>query len=164
MNPLDLRLSTERLHLVPLTTQFSLQLYSLESDPEVVKFQGYDPKTFEQCENYAKESEQSWFSSVEPEWREFAILIADSFIGRVGFQIESKEATIWFALLPAHQRKGYATEAVRRIFEYLKQIGIVEVEANCEIENLASAALLTKCGMIELQSTDPQLRMFSLEL
>jgi aminoglycoside 6'-N-acetyltransferase len=58
------------------------------------------------------------------------------------------QAEIGFTLAPAHQRRGYATEAVTELLRYLfDTLALHRVRANCDAENLASARLMERLGM-----------------
>jgi aminoglycoside 6'-N-acetyltransferase len=61
---------------------------------------------------------------------------------------EPRRAEIGFSFARAHQRRGLAIEAVRRLLDYLLvELGKHRVEAGCDDRNLRSAALLERVGM-----------------
>jgi aminoglycoside 6'-N-acetyltransferase len=56
-------------------------------------------------------------------------------------------ADIGITVSAAHQRRGYASEAVSRILEHLlTERGLHKVCAECDARNTASAALLRRAG------------------
>jgi RimJ/RimL family protein N-acetyltransferase len=57
------------------------------------------------------------------------------------------QAEIGFSLAVAHQRRGYATEAVRGVLDRLFRLqGMHKVTAECDARNTASAALMERVG------------------
>ena len=55
---------------------------------------------------------------------------------------------IGFTIAPAHQGRGLATEAVRRLLDYLLvERGKHRVVATCDDRNIRSAAVLERVGM-----------------
>jgi aminoglycoside 6'-N-acetyltransferase len=61
---------------------------------------------------------------------------------------DPRQAEIGFTFAPASQGRGYATEAVRRLLEYLfRERDKHRVSANCDDRNVRSAALLRRVGM-----------------
>ena len=56
---------------------------------------------------------------------------------------------IGYGLLPKHQGKGYATEAVTAAVEWaLQQEGVTSVEAETDADNAASQRVLEKAGFV----------------
>lgn len=56
-------------------------------------------------------------------------------------------AEIWYKLNPDFWAKGYATEAVKTIFDFgFKQLQLHRIEAGCAIENIGSIKVLEKAG------------------
>lgn len=153
-------LRTERLILRPLTSAHAEGFFALESDPEVVRYQTYGPQDLAQSQRYAQESEESWRSGPFPKWQEFALEHDGEFIGRIGFEHADGVATVWFALLPRVQGKGFATEALDAVMRYGGASGLRGFEANCAVKNVASANLMLRCGWEEIPSDDPEVRQF----
>jgi aminoglycoside 6'-N-acetyltransferase len=61
---------------------------------------------------------------------------------------DPRQAEIGFTFAPACQGRGYATEAVRRLLDYLFiERGKHRVAAACDDRNVRSAALLRRVGM-----------------
>ena len=61
---------------------------------------------------------------------------------------DPRQAEIGFTFAPASQGRGYATEAVRRLLDYLfLERGKHRVTAACDDRNVRSAALLRRVGM-----------------
>lgn len=123
------------------------------SDPEIAKFQYWDiPFTEEKAAKFIEE-----MKGIQPgipgEWYQIAIELKmmHLLIGDCAFCIlaeDSQQAEIGFTLARQYQGKGYATEAVRRLLDYLfGELNLHRVRAICHVDNLASAKLLKRVGM-----------------
>ena len=90
---------------------------------------------------------------VPGEWFQFAVAdpTSNELLGDVGLAVhadQTSRAELGFTLAPAHQGKGYATEAVKRVIAYaLEQLGAETVFAVTDARNDASIALLERIGM-----------------
>ncbi len=61
---------------------------------------------------------------------------------------DGQQGEVGFTLARSHQGKGYATETVTRLLEYLfTQHNLHRIRANCDPANIASAQLLERVGM-----------------
>ena len=86
-------------------------------------------------------------------WYQFAIerQTQPGTIGDCAFQVfadDDRQAQIGFTLSRLYQKQGYATEAVRRLLDYLfGELHLHRVTATCDVENLASVKLLERIGM-----------------
>jgi RimJ/RimL family protein N-acetyltransferase len=123
------------------------------SDPDVARYQGWTaPYPVERAHRMLVELAQE-HPDTPGEWFQVAVALAgtDELIGDCGVHVpmaEPRQAEIGFTFAPAHQGRGYATEAVRRLLDYL----LVErrkhrVVAACDVRNARSAALLRRVGM-----------------
>lgn len=138
-------------------------LYRLESDLEVNRYQDYPPMTLDKAKAYCDESEESWRSEPFPKWQEFAIEKDGVFLGRIGFEHGNGAATVWFALLPEFQGNGFAREALTALIEDLRGSEVKCLEANCSVDNVRSGHLLLSTGFEEIESEEEDLRKFKLE-
>lgn len=65
----------------------------------------------------------------------------------VGLHDNRMQAEVGYTLATAHQGRGYATEAVRRVLEHLfEEHGLHRVAAECDARNERSARLLMRLG------------------
>ncbi|MEI2692944.1 MAG: GNAT family protein [Anaerolineae bacterium] len=73
------------------------------------------------------------------------------FIGDCAFQVladDDQQAEIGFTFSRLYQKQGYATEAVRRLLDYLfVDLRLHRVTATCDVGNVASFRLLERVGM-----------------
>jgi len=66
------------------------------------------------------------------------------------------EFGLFWAIAPAHQRKGHASEAAQALIDYMfKDMGIRRIVATTEFENEASQAVMRKLGMTIEQNPTP---------
>lgn len=91
-----------------------------------------------------------------PEGRVAAtILVAEvdgALVGRASIRHELNEflahqgGHIGYAVLPAHRRRGHATEILRQSLVIARALGIDRVLVTCDDDNLASATVIERCG------------------
>jgi RimJ/RimL family protein N-acetyltransferase len=120
------------------------------SDPEVARYQSWDaPFPLADAERFVAE-----LSLADPRalgWFQYAIERRDEpgLIGDVGVcrSDEGRQAELGFTFAPAHQGRGYASEAVTRIVEFLLvEEGLHRLTANADGRNVRSARLLERVG------------------
>lgn len=160
-------LCTEHLVLRKYRAEDAEQLYEyLGTDPEMYKYSGWNPyATLEM----AKETVQRFIESYDDEHSYSWVMDAngdDVVAGTIGaydyesglesdFGIDCKQhceadrIEVGFSVVPGWQGRGFATEALRKVLEYLTENeGISSVTAWCAAENTASKKVLEKSGMI----------------
>jgi RimJ/RimL family protein N-acetyltransferase len=123
------------------------------NDPDVARYQGWAvPYPLERAQRRLVEMVEE-HPDTPGEWFQFAVALAgtDELIGDCGVHIpddDPRQAEIGFTFAVAWQGKGYATEAVRRLLDYLfDACGKHRVVAACDARNVRSAALLRRVGM-----------------
>jgi [ribosomal protein S5]-alanine N-acetyltransferase len=74
-------------------------------------------------------------------------------IGNCGIRkrsVGAYEADIGYELAPQHWGQGYATEAARAIVTFgFKELGLHRITAECVADNVGSARVLEKLGMVQ---------------
>lgn len=120
---------------------------------QVARFQGWDaPYPREEGERFIQEMADR-HPDTAGEWFQFAVALrpAGQLIGDCAAMPQAddpRQCEIGFTIAPDHQRRGYATEAVRLLLGYLFTArGKHRVTAYCDPRNAASAALLERLGM-----------------
>ena len=73
---------------------------------------------------------------------------------RLNDYFEREGGHIGYCVLPTHRRQGYGTQILRRGLELLRAHGIDRVLVTCHDDNVASAALIERCGGL-YESTVP---------
>jgi RimJ/RimL family protein N-acetyltransferase len=143
-------LRTERLVLRRFRARDAAVLSAYRSDPEVSRYQSWEaPVSLAEATRLVDDLRQG-----EPRaagWFQYAIERTDrgGLIGDVGVRRDDggRQAEIGFTFAPEHQGQGYATEAVRRILDYLLiEERLHRVAADCDARNVRSARLLERVG------------------
>ena len=145
-------LVTSRLVLRPLRLSDSAEVFAYRSDPEVARFQMWDPRDVKEVHSFIEDL-RDLRPNTPDTWYQLAITLRESglLIGDCGLHFPLKEPSqveVGITLAPAHQRQGYATEALERVMEYLfVSLGKHRIYARVDPRNEASMALLERVGM-----------------
>ena len=142
--------STTRLLLRPPRMSDASAIYSnYARDSEATRYLIWRPhKHIQETEEFLKRSVAGWGTDNDFPW---AITLKDSdeLIGMVGLRINEFKADLGYVIGQPWWGQGYATEAVQAIVDWaLAQPSIYRVWAMCDVDNLASARVLEKVGMI----------------
>ena len=123
------------------------------SSEQVARFQSWDaPYPREEGERFIREIARD-HPDTAGEWFQFAVglratgqLIGDcAAMPQAG---DPRQCEIGFTIAPDYQGRGYATEAVRLLLNYLfTERGKHRITAYCDPRNAASVALLERLGM-----------------
>ena len=146
-------LETARLVLRPFQDADVEPFAAYRSDAQVARYQGWDiPYTMAQAAEFVRKMKKAR-PGVQGRWYQFAIerKEQEGLIGDCAFKIVSydpRQAEVGYTLARPYQRRGFATEAVSRLLQYLfVELGLHRVTATCDVENEASARLLERVGM-----------------
>ncbi|MCT8137334.1 GNAT family N-acetyltransferase [Anaerobacillus sp. CMMVII] len=146
------KLETARLILREITESDTEGIFKCFSNDLVIKYYGQD-----RLENEAEATDFVKFfakSYQEKKGIRWAIVRKDTneLIGTIGFNslsLKHKRAEIGYELHPNHWRKGYATEAIKKVLSYgFQEMGLTRVGAVVFIENTASNRLLQSLGFV----------------
>ena len=154
-------LYTPRLMLRRFTTADMDAFVAYRADPEVARYQGWEAG-FSRAQG---EEFLEWLKSVDPdtpgEWFQFAIERRDApgLIGDCAANFGPAEVEIGFTLAPAHQRMGYATEAVGALLGYVASRGHTTAVAWCDVDNLPSRRVLERLGFALVETVDGEHRL-----
>lgn len=139
---------TEQLILRRYRPEDAAQLYErFGTDPEMYRYSGWNPyATLDMAqdtvrrfiESYDKDHAYSWVMDVD-----------DVVVGTIGaYDYNCSQIEVGFSVDRDWQGRGFATEALRKVLEYLtKNEGISSVIAWCADENTGSRRVLEKSGM-----------------
>jgi len=145
-----MKLLAERLYLRDLEASDVDAVHEYASSIEVVLHQELGPNTIEQTREYIA---ACVLGNSLPDRRtlELAAVLNDgSLIGsyRASLSECGTEAEIGYSLNPRYWHKGYATEAAKRLVDYLvNERTVREIFATSRPENVASIHVLEKLGM-----------------
>lgn len=120
---------------------------NLGSDPAMYKYSGWNPyATLEM----AQETVNRFIESYEDEHSYSWVIDVDGVLyGTIGaYDYENERIEVGFSIIRAGWGRGYATEALKKVLEYLTENeGIACVTAWCAAENIGSRRVLEKSGM-----------------
>lgn len=143
---------TRRLRLSRLVAGDAPVMYEYRSDPEVCRYQSFEPGSLGDVEAFIGALESNSFD--EPgTWFQFAIRLRESgrLIGDLGTHFSAddpRQVEIGFTVSPASQGQGYGTEAVTGVLDHLMgPLGKHRVFASVDPRNEPSVALLKRVGM-----------------
>ena len=139
---------TERLALRRYRPEDAVPLYQyLGTDPEMYKYSGWNPyATTEMAQETVRRFIDSYDDDHVYSW---VMDFDDVVIGTIGaYDYEDDQIEVGFSVVQRWQGRGYATEALTRVLEYLTENeGISCVTAWCAAENIGSKRVLEKSGM-----------------
>jgi RimJ/RimL family protein N-acetyltransferase len=145
------RLETPRLILRAFEERDVAPFTAYRSDPEVARFQGWQaPFPPDEAARFVTEMIQAR-PGIPGVWYQAAIELRSEgkIIGDCAFCVsaDGRQAEIGYTLARAHQRQGYAGEALARLLDYLfSDLNLHRVHANIDPQNIPSARLLKRLG------------------
>jgi RimJ/RimL family protein N-acetyltransferase len=150
MDPLDLRIETERLILRPPAPADADDLARWLVEDDIARWTANIPHP------YSRADAEKWIADARHAMRDvralaFVIERRDEpgAIGAVGVALDGpgKEGDIgWWVAIP-HQGQGYASEAASRVIELCFAMDVVRLTAGALPDNFPSLAIARKLGM-----------------
>jgi RimJ/RimL family protein N-acetyltransferase len=143
---------TRRLKLTPLVASDAPAMYEYRADPEVCRYQSFEPGTLGDVEAFIDGLQANEFDTAGT-WFQFTIRLRDSgqLIGDFGTHFDAddpRQVEIGFTVSRAHQGQGYGTEAVIGVLDHLLgPLGKHRVYASVDPRNEPCVALLKRVGM-----------------
>ena len=118
-----LKLTSERLTLRPITLGDSNEIFYYRSDSETNKYQGWIPQKIDEVIEFIQ-NKVSPIIDKNGTWYQLVITLNQNgkIIGDVGlhfFDNENKQVEIGCTLSKDYHGKGYATEAITNVLDYL---------------------------------------------
>ena len=139
---------TERLILRRYRPEDADDLYRyLGTDPSMVQYSGWNPYATPEM---AQDTVRRFIDSYDDEHSYSWIMDTDDVIvGTIGaYDYTGDQIEVGFSVVPGWQGRGLATEALKKVLEYLTENeGILCVIAWCAAENVGSKRVLEKAGM-----------------
>jgi RimJ/RimL family protein N-acetyltransferase len=146
----EVKFSTERLILRGIRVTDAKSIFKYRSNSQIYKFQNWRPQSLQDVENYIC-TKISKIPNIPNTWYQLGILIKESnvLIGDIGIHfIDSVQVEIGFTLCLEYQSKGYATEAVFEVINYIfNNLNKHRITASVDPVNKKSIALLERIGM-----------------
>lgn len=145
-----MQIETNRLILRPISLDDKNEVFEYRSDTETNKYQGWIPTTINDVEIFiGKTSSQI----NEPDtWFQFVIVEKESrkIVGDLGihfFDLENKQVEIGCTLNKDFQNKGYATESVKSMIDFLfKDLDKHRIITSIDPKNKSSIQLVERIG------------------
>lgn len=143
---------TRRLQLSQLVAGDALALFEYRSDPEVCRYQSFEPGALANVEAFISGLQSNEFGTAGT-WFQFGIRLRESgaLIGDIGAHFMSddpRQVEIGFTVSPKYQGQGVGTEAVSGLLRYLLvDCGKHRVIASVDPRNEACIKLLERVGM-----------------
>jgi RimJ/RimL family protein N-acetyltransferase len=128
-------------------------VYEMQSDEEVVRYLYYDTRSLDEVRPSLARKIAGVAVSGEGDGLAAAAVLRDTgeLVADISLWLASEghaQGELGFVVHPAHQRKGYATEASRPILDFaFSTMGLHRVIGRLEARNIASARVMEKLGM-----------------
>ena len=139
---------TEQLTLRRYRPEDAEPLYRrLGTDPAMYKYSGWNPYATSEM---AQETVRRFIDSYNDEHSYSWVMdIDDVIVGTIGaYEYKDDHIEVGFSIEPGWQGRGLATEALKKVLEYLTDNeGIPCVTAWCAADNVGSKRVLEKAGM-----------------
>ncbi len=145
-----MRLETERLIIRPITLDDKNEIFEYRGDKETNKYQGWIPEKIDDVvtfiEKIAKQIDEpdTWFQLVIIEKQ------AQKIIGDLGLHFldsENKQVEIGCTLDKAFHHRGYATESIKKVIDYLfMELNKHRIVTSIDPDNKNSIRLVEKIG------------------
>lgn len=147
----NLKIETSRLVIRNLHNADIDDFYSYRKDPEVARYQGFEPFTREEAQSFIEEHSTKEFGK-PGEWMQFGIEMKSTkkLIGDCAIKLNAEDhrlGEIGITISPSYQKMGFAKETLKGILNFL--FGLDEfhrITETVDAENVASIKLLESVG------------------
>lgn len=144
-------LETPRLLLRRITMRDAQDIFSYSCDPEVARHVLWDAhRSIFDTRSYIKFILRQ-YREAQPSSYGIVLKATGHVIGTIGFMAYSQENStveVGYSLARSAWNQGYMTEALRAVLRLsFEEMRIHRVEAQHEVDNPASGAVMRKCGM-----------------
>lgn len=144
--------TTDRLHLREFVIKDATDIFVLNSNPEMTRYQSWDPLKEEQ--QAVRWVESATKAQLENPRTSFALVVASkedgTFMGNIGAEVDYENLTteVWYSMVPKFHSKGYAREAMTAMLPLLPVDHTFEIE--CDPKNTPSRKLAEYLGFQEI--------------
>jgi RimJ/RimL family protein N-acetyltransferase len=149
-------LLTGRLSIQPLSMADLSSFVSYRQDPEIARFQGWEPSYSDAQGIELIQSQTAVLLPATGDWLQLAVHERASgiLIGDIALHRSKDEESVFeigFTIASQHQGQGFATEAVSRLMDSLfSEVGAKKLIAATDRRNTPSIKLLLKLGFIQM--------------
>jgi len=147
----NIQIKTQRLIMRALENKDAKKLQKIANNKKI-----WDNLSESFPHPYTLENAKSWIklNQEKEETNNFAITEQDEIIGMIGFEKQKSSYKIGYWLAEQHWGKGYATEALNAMTQYVfSNYKTNKIKAAVFIHNPASGKVLEKCGYKKQQKT-----------
>lgn len=152
MNENEIGFITKRLEIRNIKPSDALSMYKYRSDPQIYKFQYWKPQSVQDVEDFICDKIAKTFN-IPDTWYQLSIFIKGfpELIGDIGIhfiEADHLQVEIGYTLSIEHQGKGYASEAIEGVIDYLfHTYHKHRIFASVDPDNIKSIAVLERMGM-----------------
>lgn len=145
-----MKFSTKRLELRPIDINDRNSIFEYRSDYETNKYQGWIPENLDDVDKFIEKI--SSIANQSGSWFQFVIIEKGKkkIIGDIGIlflNVDNQQVEIGCTLHRDYQSKGYATEALKRVIDYLfDDLNKHRITASIDPENSNSIKLMERLG------------------
>lgn len=148
-----INISGQKIYLRDFLPEDFSSVHEYASSADVARWQEWGPNTAEQTLAYLESCLTEPSLQPRPSYNLAIIEKAGGLlVGACALFIRRpmREAEIGFSLNPKYWNLGYATDAARTMIQFaFEDLGIHRIYATCRPENVASASVLKKVGMMQ---------------
>jgi len=146
-----MNLETERLIIRKLRAEDLEHFHAYRSDPEVCRYQGYEPSTREQCRAYIAQQRDVEFGTAHL-WAQLGMELKSErkLIGDIGLKPEHDTRIVEFGISLSRdfQGQGLASEALNAVFDHLfTEKDIHRIIALMDAGNTSMSGLAERLGL-----------------
>jgi RimJ/RimL family protein N-acetyltransferase len=138
-------ITTERLALLPLRTEYAEPMAAVLSDPALYTFTGGEPPTVAELR---ARYERQLHGHTDEDWLNWVIRYDDVLVGYVQATVAGSTADIAWVIGTAWQGRGFAKEAAQGVVTWLQARNIGRIVAHIHPEHTASAAVAAAIGLV----------------
>jgi len=145
------KLETDRLFLTRFCYEDAEEIfYTYASKPESTRYVTWSThQSIRDTREYLARTIAGWKRGIDFSYA-IRLKMNGRLIGGCGFLNDEGKIQIGYILGPLHWQQGYATEAAAKLVSVLKtHPGIFRVGSFIDADNLASASVLKKAGLVE---------------
>ncbi len=141
---------TERLLIRPIQINDKNDLFEYRSDAQTNQYQGWIPQSIEDAEAFINKTSKE--INIPETWFQLVIINQGSneIIGDIGIHFvdsDNKQVELGCTLSKANHGKGYATEALKAVINYLfKELHKHKIITSIDPENVNSIKLVERIG------------------
>jgi RimJ/RimL family protein N-acetyltransferase len=149
----DYPLETARLTLRPFGDGDLDGLFDIQSRPQVARYLYWEARDRDQVRAALEQKRRQ--SALEREgdrlslavvWRQSGALVGE--VSLEWLSREHRQGEVGFVFHPAHQGRGFATEAAEAVLRLgFAELGLHRIIGRCDARNLPSARLMERLGM-----------------